>query len=150
MLSPFTLGWGPRKAMSCNNSNKTTLHRNGTLQLACAFIYVIQIMQGASCGGRVGRGGFQGKIDCFCALGNVTISQPCLWSGSQLSLNSPEDRASWLSPPPCAPVASPGESWSPNLPQESLRLSSRPPQSGMWLLPVLPPAPQWLSFWRLC
>lgn len=46
----FYAGWGLWKAISYNNSNKTTLHMQGTLQLQYAFIYVIQIIQGASCG----------------------------------------------------------------------------------------------------
>lgn len=55
-----TLGWGLWGTISQNNSNKTTLHLHCTLQLKCAFMYVIQIIEGTSCQGR--RRFFKGRL----------------------------------------------------------------------------------------
>lgn len=63
----FFVHWdGASGTISHNNSNKTSLHLNDTLQLSHAFMYIIQIIELTSYGGRVGGGGFQRKNVYFC------------------------------------------------------------------------------------
>lgn len=54
ILCPLYTRIGVWNPISHNNSNKTTLYLHDALPLKCTFIYVIQIIEGTSYGGRVG------------------------------------------------------------------------------------------------